>query len=1013
MLLLLIVLVLPVRASDEANHFLVPKRRALVVGASKYDDFGNLAYAASDARKIAALLEEQLGFEVTLLHDGDPLPGELDRHYRARLPSGDRIVATLRELVAKSTDADQFLFYYCGHGEGRADGDVLIPRDLVEGSEDLYAIPIRDLIVKELAPINNAVVMIDACRSGEFGSDIKDLEGSGVSVLLACSAGQVAHETNAAGGGIFTSAVIEAFMTAYDERMGGLWFSKIAGRVQALVPPMAPRGVEQVPQFVGGDDVLVDALLGDDAGVLLDRIRNAEVSGWDTQAILTVTAELWHQQEFEQAVNLLEFVDQDVRFHAEEQGERPLLMRLAELYRLRGDMVALSATLERVRKDAPGTRDGWLAAVVDDTGALNLFGRAHAARELWATDEELPFDTRLEMIGVLTQAGDIATAASIARNLADLVPAEDARAHAYVSATLAAREGRASEAFLQFHEGRKKAGHFPTDETFYLCEYRLLQLLGERDLALDCAGEAATRFPDEGYWRLHVAHAMRLVANTRSGLSLVQQLELYDQAHEHIAAALTLELAPDDVLTAVALDGARALELVRLVEPYVELYPDAWQPALALAFTGHEELNEQGEGVYKEAVRVAAEVLSPHPASVYLRIVRLTYEGAQEQILRAQAEIDPTAAPDPQLLDQFTHLGQFLYGRFYEYLDGLALEPEAWEVFQRLSQLVQDDEGFVRTFEAVHGRAIDRGDLPVPLVYPAALSYLATNRLERYRQLRACIPFPCEAAADLAWAEAVHLVALGEDDQVRQFLDSAPPPPSEQLRSAQHAVRILLAAREGDRASVDRHYAELEDMRSPYCFPLLVLALIELDAEEATAPYWQLFSWVAPGGAIGAYAAALAHHPVPSALGTFAALRPQSPYTQEFTFAEEPGRKGFKGSYAYEVHPLLAEGRFLEVEGWTLYLDQGRNGYMNGSLVDESAGDEAPRWLIAGRVDEYGNLSGTVDREDPQGRKLQIFAKLHPLAQLEADAEIVEAFAVYDEEGARVDLRGVFLPEQD
>jgi Caspase domain/Sel1 repeat len=88
-----------INAGVSANYY------ALVIGNSNYSHYNSLSTPTRDAQTIAALLEQQYGFKVTLLLDA----------------TSDKIMEALDRYSIDLKDSDRFLIYYAGHG-GTLDG---------------------------------------------------------------------------------------------------------------------------------------------------------------------------------------------------------------------------------------------------------------------------------------------------------------------------------------------------------------------------------------------------------------------------------------------------------------------------------------------------------------------------------------------------------------------------------------------------------------------------------------------------------------------------------------------------------------------------------------------------------------------------------------------------------------------------------------------------------------------------------------------------------------------------
>jgi len=162
----------PVAKEQVPTALFVPARRwAIVVGAGRYEYLGKLDYAKSDARAFADALERQLGFErdhIRLLVD--------DEQYPELTPTLGHVRGQLESLILdrRASSSDLFVFYFCGHGIGRADGDILLPIDARKESIAGVGLPVKE-VVDHLAQagMRNVLVLVDvpgrrSRKSGDF-----------------------------------------------------------------------------------------------------------------------------------------------------------------------------------------------------------------------------------------------------------------------------------------------------------------------------------------------------------------------------------------------------------------------------------------------------------------------------------------------------------------------------------------------------------------------------------------------------------------------------------------------------------------------------------------------------------------------------------------------------------------------------------------------------------------------------------------------------------------------------
>jgi len=91
-----------------ARAAMPPERAALVIGNSRYEMLGTLTNAATDARAMAATLED-LGYAVRLVTDADEITMRRE----------------IRSFASSSATAALALVYYAGHGAQV--GELLLP----------------------------------------------------------------------------------------------------------------------------------------------------------------------------------------------------------------------------------------------------------------------------------------------------------------------------------------------------------------------------------------------------------------------------------------------------------------------------------------------------------------------------------------------------------------------------------------------------------------------------------------------------------------------------------------------------------------------------------------------------------------------------------------------------------------------------------------------------------------------------------------------------------------------
>jgi len=193
--------------------FAAEQRIALVIGNSKYLEFGTLENPANDAKGINQALKE-LGYATKLVIDADE--------------------ATMRREVKRfastSQGADVALVYYAGHGSQVNGENYLLPIDLetpkVDTDIQLSSIKIDDIINSLRSRIK--VVLLDACRDnpalsknlvkgrGSFRGGLAPVNaaldggtGEGVFIAYATDSGNTASDGAGKLNSPFTSALLK------------------------------------------------------------------------------------------------------------------------------------------------------------------------------------------------------------------------------------------------------------------------------------------------------------------------------------------------------------------------------------------------------------------------------------------------------------------------------------------------------------------------------------------------------------------------------------------------------------------------------------------------------------------------------------------------------------------------------------------------------------------------------------------------------------------------------------
>lgn len=128
---------------------------ALVIGNGNHRVLADLKTPLSDARRVADLLADRYGFEVTRIDNGDDIV----------------ILEALNELHEKLEPSDNLLIYYAGYGNARTDGSLEVgywlPVNADRPPTDTYWLPVAQ-IGAHLArlPARRIIVIADSSFAG-------------------------------------------------------------------------------------------------------------------------------------------------------------------------------------------------------------------------------------------------------------------------------------------------------------------------------------------------------------------------------------------------------------------------------------------------------------------------------------------------------------------------------------------------------------------------------------------------------------------------------------------------------------------------------------------------------------------------------------------------------------------------------------------------------------------------------------------------------------------------------
>jgi len=197
---------------------------AIVVGINQYEHLppdDHLKYAVRDAMQVQRFLCEQAQFpkeNVLLCCDSVPGVSPMQR------PSRSGLRDLLRNKIQTAKDANNFWFFYAGHGIVHDHQDFLLPCDGNPHDLKETAIPISFVTdcLRDCGA-ENVVLVLDMCRNrtrsaeegsrgmGEvMGEQTREIaKEQGIVTLFSCSRGQRSYEIKELEQGAFTYALLE------------------------------------------------------------------------------------------------------------------------------------------------------------------------------------------------------------------------------------------------------------------------------------------------------------------------------------------------------------------------------------------------------------------------------------------------------------------------------------------------------------------------------------------------------------------------------------------------------------------------------------------------------------------------------------------------------------------------------------------------------------------------------------------------------------------------------------
>jgi TPR repeat protein len=140
---------------------------ALVIGNNNYRQIRKLRTAVNDAREVAAILEKNYGFKVTLLLDADRY----------------QILSALNSLRERLTEKDNLLIYYAGHGvlDLKNNRGHWLPVDAEPESSANWISNVAVSDILNAMSVQQLLVVADSCYAGTLSREVTGNLPAGVS----------------------------------------------------------------------------------------------------------------------------------------------------------------------------------------------------------------------------------------------------------------------------------------------------------------------------------------------------------------------------------------------------------------------------------------------------------------------------------------------------------------------------------------------------------------------------------------------------------------------------------------------------------------------------------------------------------------------------------------------------------------------------------------------------------------------------------------------------------------
>ncbi|MBV6457472.1 MAG: hypothetical protein HONBIEJF_00581 [Fimbriimonadaceae bacterium] len=952
--------------------FVPGKRWAIVVGASEYLHYSQLSFADDDARAFSAALVNDFGFEpgnVRLLCDG----GDRDRRTE---PSSGNIIGEVEDILAGKTldKGDLFIFYFSGHGVGTPKGDYLLPTDAREASAERVGLPVAEVISRFVeAGLKNVLIVADACRSGKknpFGAALLELgRKSNMAVILGSEPGGRSYEAPALKHSVFTYHLLEAMRDPANREpsSGALWASAVAKAAKEHTSSYSERDYgddKQVPAVWGSaaDDVLLGAYPPADLSKAGIEDFKKQAEGLTTplyeSAMSQYADQLFDADRYRESVEVLRTLDR----------VKPLAA--TDLYTLAVALYLCDRTRESFQaherlRNGPDSYWKQLSLATDSSNLLKPAERLQAAEAMWKSEPS--WSTAFlawTSIKRFAKPDRKKQFVKEALDLSLLTPKQKA----YLQAEAAALEGSFAKAAELMEKAADGSSTMPSDDLLYVLAGVMLQS------AHDFAGYAALierRLKDkevEAFWYLEKAERQK-VANDKPAMM------------EWLKKALAAKPDPGDLLRALTIAGAGGAGIVDEVVEAAKRHPFSWQAILASTFATSLRKGEEG---LLEAINEGAKYCEDDVA--YVVTAFDLYNGIMTDLVSLEA-LEPIK--QSQFCDM-AFLGLSLIA------DKWGRRPDAWFAANQYGGLAERQMQLAKLADKLLGSTAS-GDALLDCTLQIIYGNMSdTAKVEALAQ-SALITTLAGMDAKRMWA--VYLAYQGRFAEASAVIGGIPKADSD----FQPNVDALMAWCDAELGKNAEARKRLETLGTtlPFGEAMAGLAWAKLGDWEKAEPLLeksrQLRSWgYMYVHARGCHALAKRYMDTkrPDLLAEMAyeagLSQPGSPTFARFGFSADPKVSDFEGKHDFSV---LHWNDRQERGSGELKLTVGVGGEVSGDFVSEK-GD---RYSVKGKVDEFGNLSGTVVGK---GTKWTMEGKLAPLpwyAKVKRLTEVGTPICLYDE----------------